>query len=190
MGQVGGVAVALFGAHLPVEELPDLFAAYADGRQDDVAGRQVQQLHDPLPEVALHGIHAPLMEVGRQSALLREHRLALDEASAAVLADELPDGLVHLGGIAGPVDHHAVGRGVALELLQVVGQMAQGVLLDLRREVPELLPFGNTLHHAVALLAHGIERLVVPGHAPGVGHEFSGCNGMGTHNVELRISTM
>ena len=190
VGQVGGIAVARFGAHLALEKSPDLLAPHGNRRQDDVAGRPVQQLHDPLPEVALHGIYAPFVQVRRQPALLREHRLALDEVRPPVLADQLPDDLVHLGGVLRPMDRHAVGRGVALELAEVVPQAAQGVAFDLRRPAPQLLPLGNRHHHPVALLAHGIQRLVVPGHAFGVGDEPFRGFGMGAHNFELRISTI
>ena len=190
MRQVGRIAVARFGAHLALEERPNLLAPHADGRQHDVARGHVQQLHDPLAEVALDRLHAPFLEIGRQPALLREHRLALDEAVSAVLADELPDDLVHRGAVRRPMHHHAVGRGVALELLEVVAQTAQRVELDLRGGAPQRLPLGNALHHAVALLAHGVERPVVPRHAFGVGDEVPCGFGMRTHDCELRISTM
>lgn len=150
MRQVGGVAVPGFGAHFVLEECADLLAAHADGRQDDVAGRLVEQLHDPLAEVAFDGVDAPFAEEGREPALFREHRLALDEVVSAVPADEVPDDGVHLGGILRPVDLHAVGRGVAFEFTEVVAQAAQRVSFDLGRQAAQLLPFGDTLHHPVA----------------------------------------
>ena len=85
-----------------------------------MAGRQLQQLHDPLAQVALDGIDAPLAQVGRKPALLGEHRLALDEVPPAVLLHQAPHRGVHLVGIGGPVHRHAVGRGVAFELFEVM----------------------------------------------------------------------
>ena len=74
---------------------------------------------------------AALEQIGRQSALLRQHRLALDEVLAAVSRYELPDRAVHLVGIRSPVDDDAVGGGVAFELFEVMGQVAQRVAFDL-----------------------------------------------------------
>ena len=113
------------------EEGADLFAADGDRGQHDVAGRLVQHLHDALSQVAFDGIDAALEQIGRQSALLRQHRLALDEILAAVSRDELPDRAVHFVGIRSPVDDDAVGGGVAFELFEVMGQVAQCVAFDL-----------------------------------------------------------
>ena len=132
---------------------------------------QAEQLHDPFAEVALDGVDAAFAQEGRQAALLGEHRLALDEVPSAVFADETPYGVVHLGGVARPVHRDAVGRGVALEFEQVVAQTAQRVAFDFGGELPQLLPFGDRLHHPVAFFAYGVERPVVPRHAVGVGDE-------------------
>ena len=169
--QIGRVAVARPGPQLAFEQRADLLAPYADGRQHDVAGRQAEQLHDPFAEVALDGVDAAFAQEGRQAALLGEHRLALDEVPSAVFADETPYGVVHLGGVARPVHRDAVGRGVALEFEQVVAQTAQRVAFDFGGELPQLLPFGDRLHHPVAFFAYGVERPVVPRHAVGVGDE-------------------
>ena len=134
--EVGRVAVAGFGMPHFFEEGADLFTADGDRGQHDVAGRLVQQLHDALPQVAFDGIDAALEQIGRQSALLRQHRLALDEVLAAVSRYELPDRAVHLVGIRSPVDDDAVGGGVAFELFEVMGQVAQRVAFDLRRSFP------------------------------------------------------
>ena len=88
-----------------------------------------------------------------------------------MFADETPYGVVHLGGVARPVHRDAVGRGVALEFEQVVAQTAQRVAFDFGGELPQLLPFGDRLHHPVAFFAYGVERPVVPRHAVGVGDE-------------------
>ena len=174
MRQVGGIAVAVLGAELAFEKLADLLTAYADGGQHDVAGRQLQQLHDPLAQVALDGIDAPLAQVGRKPALLGEHRLALDEVPPAVLLHQTPHRGVHLVGVGGPVHRHAIGRGVAFELFEVMPQMAQRMALDLGRHAPQVFPFGHRACHLVALFAYGVKRLVVPRRAIGVGDEFRG----------------
>ena len=82
-------------------------------------------------EALIQTIDAALEQIGRQSALLRQHRLALDEVLAAVSRYELPDRAVHLVGIRSPVDDDAVGGGVAFELFEVMGQVAQRVAFDL-----------------------------------------------------------
>ena len=50
---------------------------------------------------------------------------------------------------------------VALELLQIVGEMGQRVLLDRRRQRAQLLPLGQLLALPVALLAQVPQPLVV-----------------------------
>src|SRR5512138_443402 len=64
---------------------------------------------------------------------------------------------------------HAVGGRVVLELLQVAGQIGQRVFLDRRGERAQLLPFGQQLALAVALLAQVPQALVVEvGVVPGL----------------------
>src|SRR5205085_12514784 len=75
--------------------------------------------------------------------------------------EDVVDDLVVLGGVARPVDRRAVGHGVALELLEVVREVREGVLLDRRGERAQLLPFGHRGHLAVALAAQVPEAPVV-----------------------------
>ena len=82
--------------------------------------------------------------------------------------------LVVLGGVAGPVDVGAQPRGVALELLQVVGQPGDRVQLDLRGQFAQLLPFGHGLRRLVAFGAHEPQRLIVPVRPFAVGDELRG----------------
>src|SRR6266568_3032677 len=62
-----------------VEELADLLALQVDRRKDDVRGRLVPELHDPLAEVGVHDLDPARLEVGVEAALLGEHRLRLHE---------------------------------------------------------------------------------------------------------------
>ena len=69
---------------------------------------------------------------------------------------------------------HAIGRGVSFKLFKVVGQVGDGVHLGAAGHFPQGFPFGHGMCHAVALLAHEVERPVVPGGAFAVGNEFPG----------------
>ena len=58
---------------------------------------------------------------------------------------------------------NAVLGGVLLKFLQIVGQMRLSMFLDLAGRFAQVFPFGQSLCHTVALLAHAEERLVVAG---------------------------
>ena len=111
---------------IPMEEMVGKIKAAVDARVDP--NFMIMARTDAR---TVHGIDAALEQIGRQSALLRQHRLALDEVLAAVSRYELPDRAVHLVGIRSPVDDDAVGGGVAFELFEVMGQVAQRVAFDL-----------------------------------------------------------
>src|SRR5437879_3768645 len=63
---------------------------------------------------------------------------------------------------------------VSLEPVEVFLEMGERVLLDRRSERPQLLPFGNAVHLAVALLPQVPEPLVVHLLVLGSGDEASG----------------
>ena len=107
---------------------------------------------DALAEVALYGLDAALFEIGGQAAFLGEHGLALDQVPDSVLLEDAVDYLVVLLGVLGPVYVYAVGSGVALEHLEVMGQMCDGVYLGAGRRLPQGLPFGDGPGHAVPFL--------------------------------------
>ena len=69
---------------------------------------------------------------GPHVAFVGQHRLALDQRACAACAQDVEHDLVVLGGVARPVHVRAVRGRVALELLEVVGEMGQRVLLDRR----------------------------------------------------------
>ena len=64
------------------------------------------------------------------------------------------DDTIVLLGIYGPVDSDAVGLGLSLEALQQTIQVGDVVALDVVRQLTELLPLGELLAHAVALLPY------------------------------------
>src|SRR6516225_12380960 len=77
-----------------------------------------------------------------------------------ILTDAV-DYLIVLGGVARPMHVDAVGASTGLELLQILVEMSECMLLDRRGEGAQLLPFGNPVHLAVALLPQIPQPLVV-----------------------------
>ena len=71
------------------------------------------------------------------------------------------DDPVVLGGVARPMHVDAVRARIRLELLQILVEMGERVLLDRRSERAQLLPFGNAVHLAVALLPQIPQSLVM-----------------------------
>ena len=71
------------------------------------------------------------------------------------------DDAVVLGGVAAPNAHDAVRPRVRLELVEVFVEMRERMLLDGRGERAQLLPFGDAVHLAVALLPQIPQPLVV-----------------------------
>ena len=132
--------VALLCAQFALEQLADFLPLDVDSRQDNVTGRAVHQLHDALAEVALHGLDAALFEIGGQAAFLGEHGLALDQVPGSVLAEYSVDCLVVLLSVLGPVYVDTVGHGIALEHLEVVGEVGDGVHLGAGGRIAQGLP--------------------------------------------------
>src|ERR1700675_4436974 len=66
-----------------------------------------------------------------------------------------------LGGVACPMHVDPVRPRIGLELVEILVEMGERVLLDRRSERPKLLPFGNAVHLAVALLPEIPEPLVM-----------------------------
>ena len=183
VGEVGRVAVAVLCAYLAFEELTHFLPLDVYGRKDYVAGRPVHKLHDALSEVALYGLDAALLQVGGQAAFLCEHGFALDQMPDSVLLEDSVDYLVVLLGVLGPVYVYAVGRGIALEHLEVMGQMRDGMYLGAGRRLPQGLPFGDGPGHAVPFLADEPQGLVVPCGPILVGYELFGCFRMCAHKI-------
>ena len=124
-------------------------------------GWLVVELLDALAEVGLDDLDATRSRGTAASAFVGQHRLALHQRRRAVRLQDVEDDLVVLGRVAGPMDDHAVGGRLLLELLEIVAEMGERVFLDRRGERAQLLPFRQGLALAVALLAQVPEALVV-----------------------------
>ena len=81
----------------------------------------VAKLHDAFPEIRVRHLDAVCLEVGVQVALLGQHRLRFHQPGEAPIRENAVHDRVVLRTVARPVDLNAVGAGVALEFLQVVG---------------------------------------------------------------------
>ena len=88
------------------------------------------------------------------------------------------DDAVVLGGVARPMHVDAVRARIRLELLEILVEMGERVLLDRRGERAQLLPFGNAVHLAVALLPQIPEPLVMHLLVLGRGNEARGRFGL------------
>lgn len=178
MGEVGRVAVAVFGAQFPLEELAHFLPLDMDGGKYNMARRLVHELHDALSEVALDCFYAALFQIGGEAAFFGEHGLAFDQVLDSVLLEYVVYCLVVFQGVFGPMYVYAVGSGVAIEHLEVVGEVGDGMHLGACGRFPEGFPFGDGAGHVVPFLAHEPEGLVVPVGARPVGYEFFRSFGM------------
>ena len=78
-----------------------------------------------------------------------------------VLQDAVDD-FVELLGILSPVNLDAVLLGIGGKLVEIFIQMGDGVALDGRGFLAQLLPLVQSVGHIVALGAHSPERGIVP----------------------------
>ena len=148
---------------VPGEEGRHVESELVDGGHNDVARRLVGELLDAFAEVRFGDLDAALLEVGRHAALLLEHRLALDQRLDPVRLEYVVDDRVVLLGVAGPVDVRAELGRVGLELFEVLVQVRERVLLDLRCQLAEFLPLRHAGDGLVAVLAHPPDEAVVGG---------------------------
>ena len=135
-----------------------------EGRHDNMARCQLHHLQDALAEVGLNDLDALSLKILVQVALLGEHALALHHLLDTMRREDVEDDGIILVGILGPMDGDAVAHGVPLELFQIVGQMGNGVLLDLTGRLAQFLPLRQRQCHPVALLSHTEESIVVAFH--------------------------
>ena len=132
VGEVGRVAVAFLGTDsLFFKTFGYLFLCDVDGRHDDVCRLAVHELQDTLAEVGLYYINSTADEVRVESALLCEHRFRLHHLRHLVALEDVIDGGIELIGILGPVDDDSTALQLCGELFEVVGEMRDGVHLDL-----------------------------------------------------------
>src|ERR1700680_1957048 len=121
----------------------------------------VVKLLDALAEIGLSHLDPDGSHVVPEAALLGQHRLAFDQRCRAVVTQDAVHNLVMLGGVACPMHMDSVRSRIGLELVEILVEMGERVLLDRRSERPKLLPFGNAVHLAVALLSQIPEPLVM-----------------------------
>src|SRR5882724_7472632 len=92
-----------------------------------------------------------------------------------------------LGGVACPMHLDPIRSRIGLELVEIFVEMGERVLLDRRSERPQLLPFGNAVHLAVALLPQVPEPLVVHLLVLGSGDEARGGLGLVDRPVAMDL---
>jgi hypothetical protein len=90
------------------------------------------ELLDALAQIGLGDRDATPFKEGPHLTFLGQHRLGLHQGLRPMGAEDLVDDLVVLVRVPRPVHMHAIGRGPLLELLQVVREVRQRVLFDLR----------------------------------------------------------
>ncbi len=78
-----------------------------------------------------------------------------------MVLEDAADGAVVLGSVARPMHVNAIHLSIRLKLLEVITEMRQRVFLDGRGQRAQLLPLGDAVHLAVALLAQIPQPLVM-----------------------------
>src|SRR6516225_9853381 len=78
-----------------------------------------------------------------------------------MVTEDAVDDFVMLGGVTRPMHLNAVRPRIRLELIEILIKRSERVLLDRRGERSQLLPFGNAVHLAIALLPQVPQPLVV-----------------------------
>ena len=172
--QIVHVAVVGIGADRPCEYLRDIGAQLVHGRHDDMARIFMVELLNALTEIGLDHLDADRRYVGPETALLGEHRLALDERLGAVVFEDAVNNSVVLRRVARPMHNNPVRARIGLKLIEVLVEVGERVRLDSRSERTKLFPLGNAVHLAIALLPQIPKPLVVHLLVLGRGNE-AGC---------------
>ncbi len=115
--------------------------------------------------------------------LLGQHRLALNNSLHPIALQNVAYDLVVLFSISRPVNHSPQRRRVALELLQVLGQIGERMNFDLGRHLAQSFPLGQRLGHAIALLPNKPQCPVMP-----VRSLFVSCKTISQSSVVSRAS--
>src|SRR5690606_5343363 len=139
----------------------------------------VAKLHDPLPKVGVDDFNPMRFEIRIELALLGEHRLALDDAAYATVAEQTMDDAIVLRAIGHPMNLDSMTLGIALELLEILVEPRECVLLNERGGLTQLFPFGHTLGREVTLLTHEPDCPVMPFRPLPIGQEQCCSFGMG-----------
>ncbi len=135
--------------------------------RDDVAGQFVAKLDDVFAEVGLDRRDAVAFQVVVDAQLFADHRLALGDGARVGVAADLQHGGARFIGGGAPVHLAAGGDHLGLPFLQVEVEIRQRVVLDVARDVAELLELrqrgdGGGAARDEARPAAG-ERLLQPG---------------------------
>src|SRR5258705_3066282 len=134
----------------------------------------VVKLLNALAEIGLDHLDSDGSHIMPEAALLGQHRLAFDQRCGTVVAQDAVHNLVMFGGVAYPMHVNPVRSRIGFELVEILVEMGERVLFDRRSERPKLLPFGNAVHLAVALLSQIPEPLVMHLLVLGSGDEARG----------------
>ena len=113
----------------------DVVAVQVHRRGNDVTGRVVVELDDPLPQICLHHLTAGRLEVGVEGCFFGGHGLALDNRTRAYGLGNAQDGVVGSARIGSPVHVNTHGQ-------QVVGKAFQ----QLRQSFDSAGPHGPGGH--------------------------------------------
>ena len=98
------------------------------------------------------------------------------------------DDPVVLRRVARPMHMNAVRAAHWLELIEVLVELGERVLLDRGSERPKLLPLGNAMHFAVALLPQIPEPLVMHLLVHGRGNEAGGSFGLVDRSIAVNLA--
>ena len=163
-GQISRIVVSDFlGDSLLLEHLSHFLTLQVDGRHHDVARLLMQELDDALTQVGLHHIDSVLLQIRIHLALLGEHRLRLHHFLHVMILQDSEHNLIEFLRILRPVHLHPTALQVLGKHIEVIGKMGDGVHLDFRRMLAEILPLRKSLRHLISLLTNRPEGSIVPG---------------------------
>ena len=170
IAQLDRVDSGLFEPGLFHEDVADLFGWHVDGRAHDMEGRPFELLGDELAQVSLEGFDPGRLEFMVEPGLLGHHGLALGDIADALLARQVDDKGVGLFGVAGPDHPGAVAFGVALELLEQLGQIGHNLGADGLGEFLGRIRIGEAGHDHLAHLGDHRRQQAQKGLGPLVLH--------------------
>src|SRR5262245_64130920 len=90
----------------------------------------VVELLDALTEIGLNYVDADRSHVIAKTALLGQHRFALDERFGAVILKDAMHDLVMLGGVSRPVDMDAVRVRIGRKRVEILVEGGERVFFD------------------------------------------------------------
>ena len=126
------VVIVRVGTDGAGEQLSHVLPRFVDGGEHNVAGRLSIKLLDSFTQVRFDDLDSAVLEIWRHAALLLEHGLALDQFLHVVVTEDGVHDVVVLGGIPRPVNVRATLGGIRLELFQVVVEVSERMLFDVR----------------------------------------------------------